>query len=135
MGSLPEPAYLTEIPKLKKYPNIKTLGYVATNYTDKALDSVLAEIWQWTSWPILMNDTRMAVDGIFFDEIPGLYHWQKHDYLTTATRAVRSSEHLGERIIGASTDNTMGSYSTPFLILTGYSAQSGHTSRPRMELS
>lgn len=43
MGSLPEPAYISEIPKLKNYPNIRTLGYVATNYTEKALDSGKSE--------------------------------------------------------------------------------------------
>jgi hypothetical protein len=102
LGSLPEPAYIEEIPKLKDYPNIRTLGYVATNYADKALDSVLAEIRQWESWPILMNDTRMAVDGIFFDEIPGLYQWQKHDYLKTATDTVQQSELLGDKLIGKS---------------------------------
>ncbi|KAK7180580.1 hypothetical protein DPSP01_006415 [Paraphaeosphaeria sporulosa] len=99
MGSLPEPAYIDEIPKLKNHPNIRTLGYVATNYTDKVLDSVLSEIRQWASWPMLMNDTRMSVDGIFFDEIPGLYHWQKHDYLKATTNAVQASEHLGEKLI------------------------------------
>jgi hypothetical protein len=101
-GSLPEPAYIEEIPKLRDYPNIRTLGYVATNYTDKALDSVLAEIRQWASWPILMNDTRMAVDSIFFDEIPGLYQWQKHDYLKTAADSVQASELLGHKLVGES---------------------------------
>lgn len=100
IGSLPEPAYIDEIPKLKNYPNINTLGYVATNYTEKVLDSVLLEIRQWASWPILMNDTRMSVDGIFFDEIPGLYHWQKHDYLKKTTDTVQTSEHLGKKLIG-----------------------------------
>ncbi|KAF1971520.1 hypothetical protein BU23DRAFT_536734 [Bimuria novae-zelandiae CBS 107.79] len=99
MGSLPEAPYISEIPRLRDYPNIKTLGYVATNYTNKNVDSVVAEIRQWDSWPALMNDPRMAVDGIFFDEIPGLYHWQKHDYLSAATAAVQSSQHLGEKLI------------------------------------
>lgn len=102
MGSLPEPAYINEIPKLKHYPNIRSLGYVATNYTDKSLDSVLAEIRQWANWPTLMNNTQMAIDGIFFDEIPGLYQWQKHDYLETTTDTVHSSEQLGEKLIGKS---------------------------------
>ena len=35
-----------------------------------------------------------------FDEIPGLYHWQKHDYLRSATNAVQSNKNLGEKIIG-----------------------------------
>lgn len=72
MGSLPETPYINEIPRLKDYPNIKTLGYVATNYTDKVLDSVLAEIKQWSDWPSLMNDSRMAVDGILWVALENL---------------------------------------------------------------
>lgn len=100
MSSLPEQVYITEIPNLKRYPNVKTLGYVATNYTDKSLDSVIAEIHQYALWPTLMNESRMAVDGIFFDETPGLYHWQKHDYLKAAADEVRKSEGLGQKLVG-----------------------------------
>ena len=69
LNSLPEQPYIDEIPKLSKYPNIRKLGYVATNYTEKSIDTVLAEIHQYSLWPSLMNDTRMNVDGIFFDEV------------------------------------------------------------------
>lgn len=100
MGSLPEPAYVAEIPKLKAYPNIQTLGYVATDYTEEPLDSVLSDIRRWASWPTLLHGPRMEVDGIFFDEIPGPYQWQKHDYLKTTTDAVQNSEYLGSKIIG-----------------------------------
>jgi len=101
---IPEQSYIDEIPKLRDYPNIKTLGYVATNYTDKQIDSVLAEIHQYSLWPSLMNNTRISVDGIFFDEVPGLYHWQKHDYLKSAADAVRTNENLGEKLVGALID-------------------------------
>jgi hypothetical protein len=75
MGSLPETPYINEIPRLKDYPNIKTLGYVATNYTDKVLDGVLAEIKQWADWPSLMNDSRMAVDGILWVDFWSFGGW------------------------------------------------------------
>ena len=70
MSSLPEAPYISEIPRLRDYPNIKTLGYVATNYTDKALDDVLSEIERWSDWPSLLNDTRMSVDGILYVLFP-----------------------------------------------------------------
>lgn len=35
-----------------------------------------------------------------FDEIPGLYHWQKHDYLKSAADAVQKNKNLGNKIIG-----------------------------------
>jgi hypothetical protein len=62
MGSLPDQVYLDEIPKLRAYPNIRTLGYVATNYGDKAIEEVLAEIDIYARWPKLTNQTKMRVD-------------------------------------------------------------------------
>lgn len=70
MSSLPEAPYISEIPRLSDYPNIKTLGYVATNYTDKPLENVVAEIERWEDWPSLLNDSRMAVDGILYASVP-----------------------------------------------------------------
>lgn len=87
------------MPKLKNYPNIRTLGYVATNYTDKSIDRIIEEIHTYANWTTIMNDTRMAVDGIFFDEIPGPYHWQKFDYLKKVQDEVKGSAGLGQKLI------------------------------------
>lgn len=62
MGSLPDQVYLDEIPKLRAYPNIRTLGYVATHYADKAIEDVLAEIDIYARWPKLTNEPKMRVD-------------------------------------------------------------------------
>ncbi|CAI6341857.1 unnamed protein product [Periconia digitata] len=99
MDALPPQAYIDEIPKLALYPNIRTLGYVATNYTDKPLVNTTAEIHRWGDWPNLMNSSKFAVDGIFFDETPGLYHWQKHDYLKAAADEVKKDRNLGQKIV------------------------------------
>ncbi|KAH7132146.1 Spherulation-specific family 4 [Dendryphion nanum] len=99
IASKPEDVYITELPKLKNYPNIKTLGYVATNYTNKPLESVLAEIDTYAKWPQLLGDERFAVDGIFFDETPGAYDWRWHDYLKRAAEQVKTSPGLGKRTV------------------------------------
>jgi hypothetical protein len=99
-GSLPEAPYLAEMPNLKNYDNIRTLGYVATNYTNKPIDEVIIEIETYAHWTTILNDSRMAVDGIFFDETPGAYDWQKFDYLARAQDEVKGAEGLGERLIG-----------------------------------
>lgn len=92
---------MDEVPKLAQYANIRTLGYVATNYTDKPLDTTIAEIHRWAAWPELLNNKAMKVDGIFFDETPGLYHWQKHDYLKLAADEIRKKDSkLGQKIVG-----------------------------------
>ncbi|EPE28049.1 hypothetical protein GLAREA_04840 [Glarea lozoyensis ATCC 20868] len=91
--------YINEIPKLKQYKNIQTLGYVATNYTNKGLDNVLEEIGLYANWSSNWNDSRISVDGIFFDETPGLYDWRKFAYLETAQKAVKSLPGLGQQIV------------------------------------
>ncbi|KAF1975369.1 hypothetical protein BU23DRAFT_579347 [Bimuria novae-zelandiae CBS 107.79] len=65
--SVPYQYYLDAIPQLRQY-NIRTLGYVATNYTTKPLDDVLKEIDTYAAWPKVSNNTKLRVDGIFFDE-------------------------------------------------------------------
>lgn len=99
LASLPPQVYIDEIPRLKQWDNIRTLGYVATNYTEKEYSLVAEEIRQYALWPTIMNDSRLAVDGIFFDETPGAYHWQKHAYLKDAADAVRSYVELGDQVV------------------------------------
>ncbi|KAF1937436.1 hypothetical protein EJ02DRAFT_476835 [Clathrospora elynae] len=89
MGSLPDELYLEEVPKLQAYPNIRTLGYVATNYTDKDIESVLAEINTYDNWQKLTGITKMRVDGIFLDETPSTYDPDSYEYLKIAGQAVR----------------------------------------------
>ncbi|ORY12135.1 Spherulation-specific family 4 [Clohesyomyces aquaticus] len=98
-NGLPEQAYRDEMPKLKNYHNIRTLGYVATNYTNKPIDSVIQDIYTYANWTATMNDPRVAVDGIFFDEVPGTYDWHYRDYLNLAKDAVKRSSGLGQQFI------------------------------------
>jgi hypothetical protein len=100
MGSLPDQVYLDEIPKLRAYPNIRTLGYVATNYAEKPIDNVLAEIGMYAKWPKLSNDTKMRVDGIFLDETPSTYDVEEYEYLKIATQAVRNGTTFKDRFVG-----------------------------------
>jgi hypothetical protein len=99
-GSLPDKVYLDEIPKLRLYDNIHPLGYVATRYADKELGSVLAEIDTYANWPKLTNNTKLKVDGIFFDETPSEYVSYKYEYLKTASQAVRNSTKFRDRFVG-----------------------------------
>jgi hypothetical protein len=100
MGSLPDQVYLDEIPKLRAYPNIRTLGYVATNYAEKPIDDVLGEIGMYAKWPKLSNDTKMRVDGIFLDETPSTYDVEEYEYLKIATQAVRNGTTFKDRFVG-----------------------------------
>ncbi|KAF2109381.1 Spherulation-specific family 4 [Lophiotrema nucula] len=99
MGSLPDKVYLDEIPNLKNYSNIRTLGYVATNYTTKPINDVLSEIHTYTTWPKLTNNTKLKVDGIFFDETPSEYDPAKYSYLKTAAASVRNATNFRDKFI------------------------------------
>jgi hypothetical protein len=99
MGSLPDQVYLDEVPKLRAYPNIRTLGYVATHYTDKPIESVLAEIDTYARWPKMTNITKMRVDGIFFDETPSTFDADDYEYLKRAGQAVRNSTAFKDRFV------------------------------------
>lgn len=96
----PEQVYLDEMPKLKNYPNIRSLGYVATNYTNRPIEDVMLEIRTYADWPRILNDTRVGVDGIFFDETPGVYDWRWYDYLSILKDEVKMSQGLGEKVVG-----------------------------------
>lgn len=100
MGSLPDQVYLDEIPKLRSYPNIRTLGYVATNYAEKPIENVLAEIDTYAKWPKVSNITKMRVDGIFLDETPSTYDAEEYEYLQTVSRAVRNGTTFKDRFVG-----------------------------------
>ncbi|KAF2014695.1 hypothetical protein BU24DRAFT_423595 [Aaosphaeria arxii CBS 175.79] len=94
-----EAPYITELPRLREYKNIRTLGYVATNYTNKPIDLVLQEIDTYANWSAVLGGDAFHVDGIFFDETPGPYHWRSHEYLSAATAEVKKSEGLGQKIV------------------------------------
>jgi len=109
------------MPKLKTYSNIRTFGYVATNYTNKPIETLIAEIHTYAIWPELLNDTRMAVDGIFFDETPGPYDWKAHDYLTLAMKEVKGSPGLGQRVVSTLTILRLSSESSNLKLAEGAS--------------
>ena len=99
-GSRPDQVYLNEIPKLKSYENIRTLGYVATNYTHKVIDDVLADINTWAVWPNMYNNTKLKMDGVFLDETPSVYDPAAYKYLEKARNAVRNGTRFKDRFVG-----------------------------------
>lgn len=100
MGSLPDQVYLDEIPKLTSYPNIRTLGYVATHYAEKDINTILAEVDVYAKWPKVTNNTSMKLHGIFFDETPSTYDAEDYAYLRRASQSVRNSSAFTDRFVG-----------------------------------
>lgn len=91
VGSLPDAVYLAEVPKLHQYPNIRTLGYVATHYTEKPIQDVLEEINIYSTWPTVTNNKGMRVEGIFLDETPTTFSQETYAYLELAKNSIKNS--------------------------------------------
>ncbi|MCJ1459780.1 hypothetical protein MMC28_010159 [Mycoblastus sanguinarius] len=62
--------YITGISNLNSYPNVITLGYVDTAYTDRAYSSVIADIDVYAEWASYAK-ANISIDGIFFDDVGG----------------------------------------------------------------
>lgn len=95
---LPDANYTREIPRLNEIDNVRTLGYVATDYGNKGLDAALAEINLYAGWA--EQDAGMTLDGIFFDETPTHYDPVVDVYMQTVSQAVHQQENLNEGFVG-----------------------------------
>ena len=82
---LPDSNYVREIRCLNSQANIRTLGYVSTNYAKRDLDAVKADIEKYSAW----HGAGLGLHGIFFDEAPAEYSADSADFLLEAQREAR----------------------------------------------
>ncbi|QUC19419.1 uncharacterized protein UV8b_03660 [Ustilaginoidea virens] len=59
--------YITGVSKLNAVSNIKTIGYVRTNYCTFSLEDLEGNVTAWSSWSSY-RAANLSVHGIFFDE-------------------------------------------------------------------
>lgn len=59
---------ITGISNLNKYANVKTLGYVDTDFTNRAYSAVVSDINVYASWADYTK-ANISIDGIFFDDV------------------------------------------------------------------
>lgn len=86
-GTLPlaDSNYVREIRCLNSQVNVRTLGYVSTNYAKRDLDDVKADIQKYSAW----HGAGQGLRGIFFDETPAEYNADSADFLLEAQREAR----------------------------------------------
>ncbi|KAH6698119.1 Spherulation-specific family 4 [Leptodontidium sp. 2 PMI_412] len=99
-GSDPYPndQYTTALEKLNAYRNVQTVGYVRTNYANRSISTVVAEVSTYAGWAA--NSSALAMHGIFFDEAPHQYVPESVEYMHTVNQAVRDATGLqGDKII------------------------------------
>lgn len=102
-SSFPDMNYQREITKLNSFANVRTVGYVRTNYTVRPISEVKSDIDSYATWPS-MNPV-IYVDGIFFDEAPSSANQSSLAYMQAAV----SYSH-GKK------DSGIGKNSTPYVV-------------------
>jgi hypothetical protein len=99
-GNLPYPNtdYSSQIQKLNSFPNVRTVGYVRTDFAKRNITSVLLDVAIYSGWATNPNDgtnlTALALHGIFFDEVPNEYSPETATYLSTINLAVKNASGL-----------------------------------------
>lgn len=93
--ALPDANYTREIPRLASYNNVRLLGYVPVNYTNRDIGLVRRDIETYAKWPVNGSSPDLAVQGIFFDETPQEYDDRAFGYLQELRDLVKGSSGLG----------------------------------------
>ncbi|OCL10268.1 hypothetical protein AOQ84DRAFT_1345 [Glonium stellatum] len=93
-SALPDANYTQGIATLSSYNNVRTIGYVATSWAQKDVNTVLQEIATYAAWSD--QNSSLALGGIFFDETPAQYDPDSAQYLQTISDAVRSASGLAD---------------------------------------
>ncbi|KLU86313.1 hypothetical protein MAPG_05327 [Magnaporthiopsis poae ATCC 64411] len=75
--------YVSGATLLKAEPNVRTLGYVHTDYGRLAADAVVRNVSAWAAWP-----AAAAPRGIFFDETPNGNPWNPNGYESAYMRGL-----------------------------------------------
>ena len=62
--------YIDAISIMNSYPNVMTLGYVDTSYTNRSYSAVIQDIDTYASWwNCNEGGKNVSIDGIFFDDV------------------------------------------------------------------
>ena len=97
----PNEDYAREIPKLNAFDNVRTVGYVRADYCKRPVGDVEHDILTYSSRPKVDKDIRLAIEGIFVDEVVNVFSREVSQYLDRVDRCARRSEGiLGDQIVG-----------------------------------
>ncbi|KAH7360230.1 Spherulation-specific family 4-domain-containing protein [Rhexocercosporidium sp. MPI-PUGE-AT-0058] len=91
----PDANYTREIPRLNSYPNVRTVGYVSTSWTNRNVSLALADIQTYSKWASNSTVPNLGMRGIFLDETPATWTAESQEYLEDIASAIRSDAGLG----------------------------------------
>lgn len=95
LGAGPDGNYTREIPKLNSYANVRTVGYVSTDWTKRDVALAEKDIATYSAWAQNATVQDLGVQGIFLDETPAVYTDASAQYLQTLASAIRSANGFG----------------------------------------
>jgi hypothetical protein len=94
-GAGPDANYTREIPRLNAYANVRTVGYVSTDYAKRNLSLVLRDISTYSAWSENITSPGLGMHGIFLDETTSQYEPASAQFYETIASGVRSEAGLG----------------------------------------
>jgi len=97
-GPTPDENFTREITRLNKYPNVRTIGYVAVDYGKKPPEKALADMDKYASWP--SHNPNLAMQGIFLDESPQFADAANTTYMERVRAKVKSLKELSAGLLG-----------------------------------
>lgn len=95
-GSGPDANYTREIPRLNAHANVRTVGYVSTDYTKRDIGAILNDITLYSGWSENATVKGLGMRGIFLDETPSGYDAASAEFFETIAASIRSGTGLGE---------------------------------------
>jgi hypothetical protein len=90
--TIPNDDFVPAIRRLNSFPNVRTVGYVHTEYGARDINDVLQDVATYSGWAT--NATGIQMHGIFFDEAPHEYSADVADYMTRCNDAVRGASGI-----------------------------------------
>jgi hypothetical protein len=90
--TIPNSDFIPAIQQLNSYTNVRTIGYIPTNYGARNIDDVLRDVETYSGWST--NATGIEMHGIFFDEAPHEYTAEVADFMSKCNAAVKGAPGL-----------------------------------------
>ena len=95
-GAGPDANYTREIPRLNAHANVRTVGYVSTDYTKRDIGAILNDITVYSGWSENATVKGLGMQGIFLDETPSQYDTASAEFFETIAASIRSATGLGK---------------------------------------
>lgn len=89
-----EQPYKEGIQRLNSFHNVNTIGYVSTNYSQRAMKDVLSDITTYSRWGLAASNGSFELHGVFLDEAVANYTDGNVGFLPTADRAVKGNKEF-----------------------------------------